>query len=407
MRCDDLQGLLAGLVAGDLSPAQEEFLRLHLQSCPHCQTSYTGLLRTRRQLEGLTDESYQPRLTGRITRAIARSRGRRAILIGAGRGLRAAGALLTLGLVVALLLWQQWPLQQAAAPPPAGPVYLVAGRDLLRVDAPGQEPHRAARLPEGAELWPTGLLRFGSVLNLIHLPSQSGLPPAGARVTDSLPAGTRHLVGDGRTVWLVRQEGSAFAVDRLLLETGRLVPDPAPKEGQVYRAALSADRSALYLLARTGGSLYYVKVVDPASGALRSAHLLPEGVGPGALLLPDPLPGLLHLVDQGRLLTLDLERGAILLDLQIPGLTTVAALSPDGSRLLSARPDGGLLLVERATGKILRQRSGHRYRQLLWQEGWVHALGAGTLDLVDPQRLRVRASTPVPAEATALQLPDA
>lgn len=405
MRCDDLRGLLAGLAAGDLSPAQEEFVHLHLQGCARCQTAYAGLLQTRRQMESLRDDSYHPRLTGRITREIGRHRTRRAILSWTGRGLRGAGVLAVVTLVIGLLLWQRGPLQQAAAPPPPQPVYLVAGTDLLYLEAPGREPRRVATLPPGAQLLPGGLLRFDSVLDRIHLPRSSEVPgPSAARVTDALPAEVRHIAGSDRSAWLIRQVDSAFAVDRLDLATGAVAPDPAPKEGEVFRALLSPDGSELYLLARAGG-FPYVKVIDPQTGGLRTAHRLTAGFGPQALLLLSGEGALLHVIDEGRLMVIDQRRSAIALDRQVGGLTAVAAISPDGSQILSARPDGGLSLVDARTGEIIRQSDRHRYSQVLWHGDWAYGLREGALDLVDPSGLQVKRSSPVPTGTTHLQLP--
>jgi hypothetical protein len=408
MSCDEMQGLLAGLIAGDLPPAQEEFVRIHLNDCPRCQGAYASLRRTQAQLESL-DADYWPQLTGRINQATLRQRRSRTVLGLLGRGLRAAGALALMTAVLGLVLWQRGPLQQPAAPPRPEPAFLLTEDALLWVPAPGQAVHRLSDAEPGARLLPEGLLwsgralfRLGPMTQPDMRPEHIGkLPPSSA---DAL------LVTSGATSRLIWHEffpdtqSSRFHVSVVDLTTGSLVPDPNPKEGRVYKAVPSPDGSFLYLLAQAGQN-WFVKVIETHGHSLATAHRLTGGFGAGSTMLLSPAGDRLHVVDRGRLLTFDLSRSTIALDREVAGLSAIAALSPAGDQILSARPEGGLALVDLTDGHVERQTEGETYKEIIWKGPWAYGLREGALDLIDPDRLEIKATTSVPAETRQLLVP--
>lgn len=406
MRCDDLQGLLAGLIAGDLTPSQEEFSRLHLRECPRCQAAYTSLQRTQNQLRDL-EADYRPELTDRIARAIARHRTRRNLLGFLGRGLRAAGALAMVAAVIGLVLWQRGPLQKGAAPPPAEPVYLLAGTELLRVELPGRPPTPVGKVGPGARLADGGLLWDGELLYRLS-DRPGGTPePMGTAPHSNSDALVASAGGRLRFVWnvgLVESNSQKIQVTPIGTSERSFPADLHPKEGRAYAAVLSPDGSSLYLLAKAGEN-WFIKVVETENHALTKAHLLPGGFGPHSTILLSRDGTRLYVIDLDRLMTIDLARSTILLDREIQEITATAALSPAGDRILAARPGGGLTLLDAESGKVLRQREGPQYRQILWRGPWAYALGAYGLDLIDPARLTVTATSPVPDAASRIAIP--
>lgn len=422
MRCDDLQGLLTGLVAGDLTPAQEEFVRLHLQGCARCQTAFAGLLQTRRQLSLLADERYQPQLGPRVSRAMERHRARRAVIAWSARSLRAAGVLAAVALVFGLLLWQQGPDLRSAGPA-APPAYMVVGRELMELDLTNRS-SRAVKLSHGyGTLHPGGLVIAGPGVYRLDPPDL--LEPEVVPL-DPLKLGPGMIsyanfpsaltIRDGPVAWTVkstsrpRQTGtglptmeSGFRLDRINLETGEVEEDPVWKAGHGLAAALSPDGRHLYLLARLDGDTgLFVKVINTRTRELVDAHRPTAGFGPLSRLLISTDGDRLFLIDQGRLLSIDLKRGAVLLDREEPELTAQAALSPDATQLVTARPDGGLALWDAATGEPLRLIEGRRYRSLTWQGDWIYAAHDAGLDLVSPTSLRMTSSMEMELEGDPL-----
>jgi hypothetical protein len=72
MRCSDISDLVIAYASGELAPNQAEFVQLHLDRCPDCQQLLQNLTVTRRKLEILRADQFQPDLSQKIMGAIAR-----------------------------------------------------------------------------------------------------------------------------------------------------------------------------------------------------------------------------------------------------------------------------------------------------------------------------------------------
>lgn len=349
MTCHDLRDFLAGYESGELAPAQEEFVALHLEGCPACRQSLADLRLTRRQLEGLRLERWQPDLSARVARRL----GRRVFVIGLGRwALRFGVAVVFLALVFGL------PGGSGPAAPPAATVY-VSGDEGLTALATGT----------------------GSVRELGAL------------------AGRRFLgvAADGRTGWWLRDvEGLAFAVDQVDLTTGELAADPAPKPGRAYGGALSPDGKSAYVVAAVQG-VTYLKRVDLVTRFREDAWSLGDFPPEAAVL---PRGDRVYLAAADRLATVTAD-GAVSVR-PVPGLTPVAALDA-GGRLVSARTGGGLLLVEPGSGRVTGRMAGPVYEALATGPGGALYGAAGTLlEVRAGRRLTVVQRLPLPARAAGL-----
>jgi anti-sigma factor RsiW len=98
MNCADVRHRLAGLLYGDLPPAEAALVETHRASCPTCQKEYAALTHTRRSLDALPAPSVRvdfSRLYAEATRRQVQQvrRWRRATF-----ALVAAAAILLLGL---------------------------------------------------------------------------------------------------------------------------------------------------------------------------------------------------------------------------------------------------------------------------------------------------------------------
>lgn len=415
MRCDDLQVLLAGLVADDLSPAQEEFVNLHLQACPRCQPAYAALRQTQRQLSRL-DADYRPELTERITETLQLHRTRRSIVGFLGRSLRAVGALAAVALVVAAVIWQKGPLQRPAAPPSASSVYLLSGDQLLRVDRLGQSARVIDEVEPGSHFLDGGLLWSGKgIYRLSAEPDRKPEPwvtlPTGRPDSLFLSAGSVHrlIAHESRESALGGSTGW-FKVINIDPETGLADGDSIPREGHAYDGVISPDGRTLYLLAEVGGN-WFVKEIETAGNSLTQAHLLSSrefgGIPRRSSLVLSPAGDQLHVVGMHRLLTIDLATSRVLLDQELE-VSRIAALSPAGDQLLAVRPIGGLTLVDLKTGESLKELDGdlgENYWELLWQGSWAYGLRRGAIDLIDPVRLEVVATTTLSEQTGQIMLP--
>jgi|GEM_PF-5148798 len=416
MQCDEIQGMLAGRLADELSPAQEEFLQLHLTGCPQCQASYADLTRTRNDLHDLATD-YHPQLSGRISRAIASRRAGITARRWTGLAVRIGGLAAAMLLVVYAVL--QVPGLRSAGTPPAQ-VYVIEGRDLMQIDLATGSTRRMGDLHS-----PGGRFLGG---NLIRSAGLTEVSPSGIPVDLTLPMDDSELLvltenadavlRDGSSLWLVYNharpgdeplndrafEGpGGFVLDRFDLQTGAIDQDPSPKEGVVQRALLSPDGKTAYLLAQLTTSpgpgmterTTYVKVVDLASRRLITAHRLTSGFGSLAQLHLSPDGARLYVTDLGRLMAIDLAAGTVAFDLEVDGVTATATLNPAGDRLLIATlPD--LIVLDTATGtELYRGRANPHYSTLIWRGDWIYGHRYGGIDLIDPQSLKVVKSVPI------------
>ncbi len=386
-----MQELLVGLVAGDLSPAQEEFVRLHLAGCPRCQERYAGLKRTRAALAALHAD-YRPQLTGRIAKAIARERG--------GLALRRWGGLVArVGGVAAVLLFLLVAVLQGPAPRPARavaePVYVLQDRFLLQVDLASRATRQMAELDSvGGRIFEGGLLDLSWDLYEI---TPSGEPVHLLEDRDSHIDNADAVMRRGSALWLARnymrpgqeQAFDGFVLDRLDLTTGQIDPDPAPKEGTVLKGILSPDGRYAYLLAKIDTGTY-VKMVDTETRSLLTAHRLPSGFDALSQLLLTSDGATLYVRGLGRLTAIDLARGNISLDLADESLTASMTMNPKGDRLLIATSQGGLAVRDAKTGQVLRQSAATpRYDAIEWREDWIYGRHYEGIDLIDPVTLKV------------------
>jgi hypothetical protein len=105
MEHSEIEELLSACVDGELTPAQQEMVDLHLAGCPDCQRSLAEFRLTRQQLALLADPvalTWRPDVVERVTARVRRRR--RWWGIGRRLALDLAGVL-AVGLVVAAAIW--------------------------------------------------------------------------------------------------------------------------------------------------------------------------------------------------------------------------------------------------------------------------------------------------------------
>lgn len=381
MRCDEIRDLLTAYAADELPPAQREFVELHQDQCPDCRRFLADLAVTRRQLDGLRDDRYQPQLAVRITDTIAR----RKLTGWIGRGARFAGTVAASILAVWLTVsvaQTQLPITgwgaRPAPPPPGSVAYVVSGGQLLQVDTSQGAIRSVTPVDREATVTAGGGSQF-----LLSEGRLSAVNPSGGGL-HSIALASGPILGasaDGRTVYLLRLEKpDMFAVDTVTVATGEISRDLSPKPGEVGRSALSADGRYLYLIGTVRG-VTYLKKVDLQTRQVETAHIL-LGFSSGAT----PLVGRdrLYVVDRGALAVLEPGREEKGQTFPIPELTPMALLSPEGA-LLTAREDGGLIEVDPASGKVVRQTRGARFTHLAWSDdhGHLYAAAGDYLEVIE------------------------
>lgn len=351
MNCSDLQGLLSGYAAGELLPAQAEFVTLHLRECSGCRRSVDDLRLTRTQLETLRYDGYQPQLTARINRALPR---RQAWLALSRWGRFGAAVSLPALAVLVLFLVLRAPGLTA---PASGPyVYRVAGGWAVATDSGTGEAIHLQAVDPGAQVAGSFLLAGDT---LFQLKADQARPVAR---TDGLLLGPSP---DGSVVWVARQvTPNSFAVDKVDVAAGTVATGPELAPGVVYRGIVSADGQRLYLLASVGEEVF-LKVVDPGNQQRASAHRLPL-VGPDARILAHG--DIVHVVDDGLVVRLTLAPSGGLFVQEVPGLTRAVALAPGGSTLAAVLEDGDVALIDSRSLQITRRVNGAGYQELLWPE---------------------------------------
>jgi predicted anti-sigma-YlaC factor YlaD len=78
MNCRETEDLLPRYVEGDLSPGEEQLVRIHLETCARCRQSYAVFARLEQALKGLKGELPPPSLvTETVMRRVRGSAGRR------------------------------------------------------------------------------------------------------------------------------------------------------------------------------------------------------------------------------------------------------------------------------------------------------------------------------------------
>lgn len=353
MTCQELQEWLPDYESGELPPARHEFVSLHLEQCPHCRQAVADLCLTRRQLESLRLERWQPDLTVRVGAGLARQR----LATGAARWTLRLGAVAAVAFVLALLL------QARSAPGPVSPppvtVYLTAGDAVVALHT-----GTGASEPVGS---PEGRLFLG-------------------------------VAPDGRTAWWLRDvEGLSFALDALDLESGEVRPDPAPKPGRAYGGALATDGRSVYVVASVQG-VTYLKRVETATRTREEAWSLGDFPPEAAIL---PREDRVYLAAAGHLAAVTRE-GTVTVR-TVRGLTPTATLERTG-RLVAARAEGGLLLVDPASGRVMGRMTGPVYEALAAAPGggYVYAAAGSILEIRAGQRLELVGSLPLPDRALGL-----
>lgn len=400
MTCQEMDELLAGYVAQELPPAQTEFVRLHLDQCPHCRLTEADLLLTRRQLATLREERWQPRLTGRITHAMRQANARRMALRWAQWALRAAAV--AAALYAAVSLWDQpLPLFDGPAPAgtsvPAGNVLVLERSELLRVDVARQSLEPVLQVHPNAGLIAGGgsyLALSGGKLSAVNPRGGSGVG-----IAENVQGRLAAVSPDGRSAWLVRQssEPEQFWLDRLDIATGEVSRDPGAEAGHILSSAVSPDGQTLYMVARVG-SLMYLKLADAGSRRVERFYSVP-GMALSATPLAAP-DGTVYVADLGRVLAFgpdgmrEVFRSA--------QATPVAMLTEGGKRLVMARAGGGLMEVDLASGRVGRQQSGPAYSHITVGDGWLFALTEKKLAVVDPGTLRPVSEMALPGPANGL-----
>lgn len=372
MTCHDMTDLLVSYSAGELAPAQREFVEMHLEHCAACRGTLHDLELTRRQLEGLRGDSYQPRLSTSIMTTIRRRR----LVTNLFRVLQVgvAVAILAAGIRIAMPYLQPAP----AGPPPGTSTHLVVEGTLFRVDA-GTFTHQT--VARGTQQVVSG----GGSLFTVSNRQVLVINPSGGSPRRLGMTGSGLLLGvspDGRTVWLGRQVTPAeFTIDSLDVRTGRHRTNNPRLAGRLYRGAVSKDGSRLYVTA-TVGEAVYLKVIEIARSELERAYLL--GAFP-----PDstPVPSLdgkqVFVVGAGRLAVVTLGEPEIERLISDEGLTNKAVLAPGGATLMVAHSQGGLLEVNPESGNLTRVSTGPTYTSLAWSDDnrWLFAAGGRRLDV--------------------------
>lgn len=353
MNCSDLQGLLSGYAADELSPVQTEFVALHLRECPGCRRTLDDLRLTHTQLETLRFDGYHPQLTDRINRALYR----RHAWLALGRWGR-FGAAVSLPALVVLVLFLVLRTPGLTVPTPASghAVYLVAGGWAIAADSSSGEARRLQPVAPGAQVAGGFLLTEGTLYQL----GPDRVRPV-AKTDGLLVGGTP----DGSAVWVARQiAADSFAVDRVAVATGEISPGPEVSPGQVHGGIVSDDGQRLYLLAGVADEIF-VKVISTGNRERADAYRLPL-VGRGARLLAHGET--LYVVDEGLVVRLTLAPDGGLLVQEVPGLTHTVALAPDGSTLAAVLEDGDVALIDSGTLRVTRRTSGAGYQELVWTE---------------------------------------
>jgi hypothetical protein len=100
MNCPDVRPLLPALVYEDLSAAEADAVRRHLDACPGCRDEYAGLAQARTALDTVAVPVVRVDVARLYTEAAARQdrRARRWRLVSLSAAALAAGLLLVLGL---------------------------------------------------------------------------------------------------------------------------------------------------------------------------------------------------------------------------------------------------------------------------------------------------------------------
>lgn len=385
MTCRDLTDLLVAYEAGELAPAQQEFVALHLESCAACRQALADLQVTRRQLEALRSDPWQPQLTGRITGALARERQ-------AGTAGRWLGALLRAGAVAAvagavvLAAFTLGPgvTGRQKAPAAGSSALLVAGSSLTWVDTSAGQVTRWDQATAGAQVVSGGEKRFA--LSAGTLLEYGPTPDAIRVVARYLEGRLAGAAPDGRTVWLVRSAANnTYAIDAVDVATGTVTPDPHPKAGQPGQSAVSPDGRQLLLLVEVEG-LTYLKVIDTATASREEVHpLLTYTLA--ARPLPSPDGKTVWVAGEENLARVIVGSEDRATYRVVPGLTPAAAISPDGLRMAAAGAKGGLLLVDPVSGRVINRTGGPAYTDLAWRDDWLYAAREGELDILRPARL--------------------
>lgn len=372
MTCHDMTDLLVAYSGGELAPAQREFVEMHLERCAACQGTLRDLELTRRDLENLRGDSYQPQLSPVIMTTIRRRR----LVTNLFR-------LLQIGVAVAVLLAAvriAIPFLQPApaGPPPGTSTHLVVAGNLIRVDA-GTFTHQVVARRTQQVVSGGGSLFAFSNRQLLAINPSGGQPRRLAVTGDQMLLG---VSPDGRTIWFGRQvTTSEFTIDSSDVRIGRYRWSDARLAGRIYRAAVSRDGSRLYVTA-TVGQAVYLKVVDLERTQLERAYLL--GAFP-----PDSTPILsldgkqVFVVGAGRLAVITLGEPEVQRLISDAGLTNQAVLAPGGTAVMVAHSDGGLLEVNPESGTITRANSGLTYSSLAWSDDnrWLFAAGGRRLDI--------------------------
>jgi hypothetical protein len=395
MTCHDLKHLLPPYQSGELPPAQQEFLSLHLSGCATCRAALADLSLTQRQLESLRGDPWQPQLTGRIAAALKRRQKTRTLGHWLGAGLKAGGvAAIAAALVLALLLALPGDLLLRPAAPPVGSrVLVLAGDTLVDVDT------AAGRVAGTAPVGGQAALVTGAGKNwLLSGSTLYELGPAPDEVRQVAAGLTGRLLGaspDGRTLWLLRDEGpDAFAIDAVDTATGTVTRDTEPKPGTAGRATVTPDGRSLLVLARVT-DLTFLKVIDSNSRTRVEAHpLLTFAPDDTPLAAPDGQT--VWVAGPGRLARVQVGSTGAPAYTPVPGLTPAAALSPDGRQLAAVTDAGGLLLADLPSGQTRTIQPAGRYQHVLWDASgdWFYAAAPGQLDVI-PARGRTASHTTV------------
>ncbi|HLN64802.1 MAG TPA: zf-HC2 domain-containing protein [Symbiobacteriaceae bacterium] len=395
MTCRDLTDMLIAYQSGELAPAQHEFVALHLEQCADCRRALADLQLTRRQLEALRSDPWQPQLTDRIAGALARERATATAGRWLGALLRTGAAAVVAGAVVLAAFVLAPGLQSRSAAPAAGTsALLVAGTSLVRVDSSAGKVDRWDQATAGAGVVSGGGKRFaisaGTLLEYGPTPDDIRVV---ARKVDGRLAGA---APDGRTVWLVRSAAnSTYAIDAVDVATGAVTPDSHPKAGLPGQSAVSPDGRQLLLMVEIDG-LTYLKVIDTATATREEAHPLLTYTR-AARPLPAPDGKTVWVAGEENLARVIIGDADRVTYRVVPGLTPAAALSPDGRRLAAAGARGGLLLVDPTTGRVVTRTTGPAYTDLAWQGDWLYAARDGELDILRPTRLAPVLQVKLPA----------
>lgn len=412
MKCDELQELVVAYAAGELVPAQREFVAMHLAQCNRCQSALAGLNATRRQLESLRYDAYHPQLTGRIAGALERQRRRGVVRRWAGRGARMAlgGAATAVAAAVLAAVLQGRPALDAfrpapAAPPPGTAAYVLTDAHLLQVDlGRASATSVASVLPKsGAQVTGAAGGRFLLTGGELYAFGPSlAQPRLIARVSGRLLGASP----DGRTVWVLRSVDDAwFAVDAVDVSTGEVQADRQAKPGNASGGVVSRDGRQIYVVAEVNGTTY-LKAIDAESRVREDAFPLGD-MGVASTPLGAPGLGLVYVAGYSRLAVVAPVQGSDAVSLySVPGLTPTAALSPDGKTLASAREGGGITLVAPASGTVLAQSKGPQYAHLVWSETgeWLYAASGNRLDILASDRLITARRIALPAGETPVDL---